>query len=679
MTALFTPWLFELGRIAFGAALYPLAVVLLLMAIYNAYRKAAWTVTDYILIGLGLAGCTYTYAVGRLLGPLLALLLLLFATSFRRFKDVFFTWVAYGITLIPLAIFHFTHPGALAGRFNYTVGIIKAGAGYWENAKTVYEHYVINTSVYNLLYTGDPILRHHITDTPAFLAPIFALAMVGLIVILIRHRTDPWWRYIIVGLFVIPIPSSLTLEPFHMLRLAALPVFLLVLAIPGLMWMFEIVGEKTASGTRRFSARLAGGAVLVVLLLLTVVQAINFQVSFWNIGPYRSRWFDDAYPKMMAAAMANGQRPIYLLGQSYIHAMWQSAVQDIDESNFVKLAPGQQAPGGALVLSGEDRCTECEMIMEDGGYLLYKKLGQPEPTAPEGIALIRGAFSKPRGVAVDAAGNLYVADTGHARIQKVSPTGEFLTYIGADGSGEGVLHEPIGVALDEGGNIYVTDGTDNTLTKFNPEGAFVKKWRGPDPGFYGPRDVAVGPGQQIFVLDQGRGRVVKFDPASEASKTWGQTGEGEGQFNELTGIAVGTDRIFVADARNDRIQVFDLEGKFITQWPIPQWEKYIWHFPDVAFDKDSRRVYVTSGWSNEVLVFDENGQLLDSMKAGPTTNLDNPSSLVISRTATGKRLYVLNTGNVAAETGGSSIATFELADEKPAKTKVPASKKTASK
>src|SRR5436189_652136 len=117
VTALFTPWLFELGRIAFGAALYPLAVVLLLMAIYNAYRKAAWTVTDYILIGFGLAGCTYTYAVGRLLGPLLALLLLLFATSFRRFKDVFFTWVAYGITLIPLAIFHFTHPGALAGRF----------------------------------------------------------------------------------------------------------------------------------------------------------------------------------------------------------------------------------------------------------------------------------------------------------------------------------------------------------------------------------------------------------------------------------------------------------------------------------------------------------------------------------------------------------------------------------
>src|SRR5204863_2999222 len=139
---------------------------------------------------------------------------------------------------------------------------------------------------------------------------------------------------------------------------------------------------------------------------------------------------------------------------------------------------------------------------------------------------------------VDAAGNLYISDTGHARIQKVSPTGEFLAYIGAGGSGEGELHEPIGIAVDEAGNIYVTDGTENTLTKFNPEGAFVKKWRGPDPGFYGPRDVAVGPGQQIFVLDQGRGRVVKFDPASEASKTWGQTGEGEGQFNELTGIAV---------------------------------------------------------------------------------------------------------------------------------------------
>ena len=673
LAALMTPWLFELGRLAFGAALYPLAIVLFLLALYNAYRKENWTILDCVLIGFTLAGATYTYAVGRLLGPLLALGLLFFATDLKRFKNVFITWAAYGIFLLPILIFHILHPGALAGRFNNAVAIVKPDLSVVENLSRFAEHYLENISLTRLLYTGDPILRHHITNTPAFLAPVFILCVIGLIVVIMRHRSETWWRYIVFCIIITPVPSSLTIELFHSLRLSALPVFLLVLAIPALMLFFESPRDETPSPSLLgpFLTRPFRFGVLAILLVGMVLQAFLFQVSFDRIGPSRGRWFDDAYPKLFDAAVAEPSRPIYLIGHSYILAYWQAAVKGIDVSNFVYIEGADVPPPGSLVLSGELDCTECDKMIEEGGFILYTKLGggiqaqkpapaeAPTPT-PSKDSTVQGQFSKPRGIAADSKGNLYVADTGNARIQQFSPTGEFITNFGNPGSGDGELSEPIGVAVDAKGNIYVGDGTNNRLIKLDPKGTFVKQWSGPPPGFYGLRDIAVGPDPHIYVIDQGRARVVKIDPDSEAVEEWGKSGEAEGEFNEMTGIAIGGNRIFIADARNDRVQVFDLTGKFITQWPVPQWAKYIWHYPDIAFDEESNRVYVTSGWSQEVLVFDMNGNLVESIKPNPTSGLNNPSSIVISRAKNKKSLNVLNTGNVTVETGNPSISIFDL-------------------
>lgn len=61
---------------------------------------------------------------------------------------------------------------------------------------------------------------------------------------------------------------------------------------------------------------------------------------------------------------------------------------------------------------------------------------------------------------------------------------------------------------------------NHRLLKFKPDGSFVKKWRGLEINFYGPRDIAIAPNKQIYILDQGRTHVVKFDPKTEQFTEW---------------------------------------------------------------------------------------------------------------------------------------------------------------
>lgn len=259
-----------------------------------------------------------------------------------------------------------------------------------------------------------------------------------------------------------------------------------------------------------------------------------------------------------------------------------------------------------------------------------------------GRGMARGQFASARGIAVDDKGNIFVADTGNSRIQKFSSDGDFLAAIGRAGAGTGQLRDPVGVAVDEDGSVYVSDTGTHKVVKFNSQGAFEAQWAGPGPGFYGPLDIAIGSQGYLYVVDQGRARIVILDKSGNAIKEWGKKGKGEGEFDDPTGIAVGADRVYVADLKNSRIQVFDLEGNFKGQWQIPQWAQEVFHNPDVLFDAQARRVYVSSGATNEVLVFDADGKSLGPKKPAKA-KFDRPSGLALAEPAGLKRLYVMNT------------------------------------
>src|SRR5262249_45879083 len=178
----------------------------------------------------------------------------------------------------------------------------------------------------------------------------------------------------------------------------------------------------------------------------------------------------------------------------------------------------------------------------------------------------KGQLDGPTGIAVDANGNILVADTNNGRIAKFSPTGTFLSTMGIKGIGYGQLGAPNGIAIDKLGNIYVADASKHVVEKLAHDGTVVDEGKGPSPGFYGPRRTAIGPDDSIYGVDQGRTRIVKFSLDGQVLTTWGSSGSGDGQFNDHTSVAVDptTNKVYVADPRNRRIQVFDPNGKFLT-------------------------------------------------------------------------------------------------------------------
>jgi DNA-binding beta-propeller fold protein YncE len=251
----------------------------------------------------------------------------------------------------------------------------------------------------------------------------------------------------------------------------------------------------------------------------------------------------------------------------------------------------------------------------------------------------RGQFDSPTGIAVDPSGNVLVADTNNSRIEKFSATGTFLGILGTKGTGRGQLRSPNGIAVDRFGNIYVADGFNHCVQKLASDGTFVAEWKGPEPGFYGPRRVAIGADDLVYVVDQGHNRIAKFGPDGQVLGTWGRKGNGDGEFNDPTSVAVdpATNKVYVADPNNKRIQVFDENGKFLTKWSVPAWGEPA-GFEDLAIDSHTDRLYASSTHLDAVLVFDLKGTSLGGLMPKPPDKLEGPSALAL----TDGKLYVLN-------------------------------------
>ena len=194
LAAALTPWLFEISRLVFEVTFFPVILALFLLLLQRAAKLQQWPWQIAAGLGALLGLMAYTYSVGRLLAPLFALGLVFFFTR-HRWRSVVLTWIIFGLTLLPLAAFTLRHPGALSERFKF-VTYVKPGDTRGEIALRFVQNYAENFSPRRWLLYGDPEPRHHLPGMGSLLIGVVALAVLGLIVILVRYRREAWWRFV---------------------------------------------------------------------------------------------------------------------------------------------------------------------------------------------------------------------------------------------------------------------------------------------------------------------------------------------------------------------------------------------------------------------------------------------------------------------------------------------------
>lgn len=247
---------------------------------------------------------------------------------------------------------------------------------------------------------------------------------------------------------------------------------------------------------------------------------------------------------------------------------------------------------------------------------------------------------QPRDVAVDNAGNRYIADTGNNRIVVLDRAGNFLRAVGStcllgdgaagkcvdpDGNGplelgDGQFREPWGVAVAPDGTLFVADTWNGRIQAFDSQGNFLRKWglfniidgENRDPyALFGPRGLAVGLNGNLLVADTGNKRILEYSPAGEYLNQVGGGGVVLGRFEEPVDVAVDprTGNVFVADIWNRRIQVLTPALEPVAEWPVPSWEsKDIWDKAYLAVDGEGT-VYASDPQFAQVYVYTSDGKL----------------------------------------------------------------------
>ena len=367
LMSLATPWLFVLSRTVVEVALYPLVVALFLLALVRVADKARWAWIDAAWIAVTLALLTYTYSIGRLLAPLLALGLILFVKKSGVFS-LARVWLLYAASLVPLLIFRWRHPGALEGRFNL-ISYLTPGLGFDSTVKLFIWHYLNNINPWRMLATGDPATYQ--IDSTFGTAPVllvtFILAVVSVGFLIKQNRLSVWWVFVIYGLLVSPVPASLTREYFHILRLSPLPVFLIMLTAPAFQ---SLAQERT---------RLKWALIALVVMVMCA-QGVYFQIINDRRGreQFRMNMFDADYPSTIlpTALAASESTPIYIKDTpaipGYIQAKWYARLEHLPPDKLVVLSPNGTAPEGTVVISTETTCDGCEVLFERSPYRVYR-------------------------------------------------------------------------------------------------------------------------------------------------------------------------------------------------------------------------------------------------------------------------------------------------------------------
>jgi sugar lactone lactonase YvrE len=211
------------------------------------------------------------------------------------------------------------------------------------------------------------------------------------------------------------------------------------------------------------------------------------------------------------------------------------------------------------------------------------------------------------GVCTDAEGNVYLYARGEHPVIVYDRSG---TFLGSWGEGR-FTYRTHGMSMGRDGLMYLVEDDACTVGRYTLDGTLLQSF-GPqgtptDTGYTAehrvveraagpynrPTKAALAPSGDVYVSDgYGNSRVHRFTGAGEHRQTWGEPGSDPSEFRTPHSIVVHDDgRLFVADRQNERIQIFDADGRFLAQWTDLQRPQ------DIFIDPRGRIYVVELSWT----------------------------------------------------------------------------------
>jgi peptidylglycine monooxygenase len=171
-------------------------------------------------------------------------------------------------------------------------------------------------------------------------------------------------------------------------------------------------------------------------------------------------------------------------------------------------------------------------------------------------------------LAVDSEGRVYAYQRADPPVIVFEPTGDFRAAWG-----HGLIADAHGIFISADDRVYLVDRDAHQILIFTTEGERLgalgarnaPRFQAP---FNHPTDVAVAPDGEVYVSDgYGNSAVHRFSASGKHMTTWGRPGSGPGEFTTPHAIWVDrAERVLVADRENNRVQLFDRDGRFLEAW-----------------------------------------------------------------------------------------------------------------
>ena len=260
-----------------------------------------------------------------------------------------------------------------------------------------------------------------------------------------------------------------------------------------------------------------------------------------------------------------------------------------------------------------------------------------------------------RGIDIDRADNVWIADGGNKRVQLYDKNGVFIRQFGSQGSGAGQFgYDLRGLALDEdNGWVYVSDASEGQVEKFDLDGTPLATLTipGPEEGTVSaPREITVGLDHRLYVSDYASNQVAVFSTAGAIVQTIPAVPQPapNGGLNQPEGVAVdnSTGQVYVADTFNHRIQRFSVTGTFQTAWGYRgRGTNDAMDYPrGIAVDQGTRNAWLNNTRSAQVKVYNPDKVLVRQF--GTQGQADDQFFYARGIHVRGNRVYVPDSGNL---------------------------------